>query len=126
MPKWTRCRQLVGKERCKLKQEEAWDKIDKDRQALQQRLVEVRIIKTFDKGTLQLNAGGLSISVCKSVLGWQGAPDLHTLASLLEREWDKRLPRDGDGFIFLDESPTCVEHIIDMALVNALGTASGE
>lgn len=103
---------------------QAWEDIDKGWQALQQRLIEVGAVKNFEEGVLRLNVGGSHVNVNQSVLSGQGAPELRGLASLFNRVWDKRLPRDGDGFIVLDESPTCIKHIIH-ALLAASGTASG-
>ncbi|CAN0296552.1 unnamed protein product, partial [Ectocarpus fasciculatus] len=37
--------------------------------------------------------------------------------------WDKRVPRDSDGRIVLDESPTCLKHIIHI-LLNSCVTPS--
>lgn len=40
------------------------------------------------------------------------SPETRTLANLFQRVWDKRLPGDGDSFIVLNESPTCVKNIM--------------
>ncbi|CAN0037330.1 unnamed protein product, partial [Ectocarpus fasciculatus] len=47
------------------------------------------------------------------------------LENLFEAEWDKRVPRDSDGRIVLDESPTCVKHLIQ-ALLPRPASAEGE
>ncbi|CAM9747042.1 unnamed protein product [Ectocarpus sp. 6 AP-2014] len=51
------------------------------------------------------------------------------LGDLFEAEWDKRVPRDADGRIVLDESPICVKHLIEALLLRptaANSTATGE
>ncbi|CAM9357031.1 unnamed protein product, partial [Ectocarpus sp. 8 AP-2014] len=40
--------------------------------------------------------------------------------------WDKRVPRDSDGCIVLDESPTCLKHIIHTLLNSCVTTSFGE
>lgn len=99
--------QAAGLQRRKLMQD-VWENIDKGWKALQERLIEVGITDSSLDGVVRLNVGGSHVSVCRSLLSGQGSPEPRTLASLFERVWDKRLPRDGDGLIFFDESPTCV------------------
>lgn len=115
--------QAAGRQRRKL-MHEAWKDIDNGWQDLEQRLIGVGITKSSEEGLVRLNVGGSHVSVCQSVLSRQEYPETNTLASLFERVWDKRLPRDADGFVVLDESPTCVKYILH-ALLNASGAPLG-
>ena len=115
--------QAAGTQRRKLMRD-AWEDIDNGWRALEQRLVGVGIVNSSEQGMLRLNAGGSHVNVCQSVLRGEGPPESRTLASLFEKAWDKRLPRDEDGFIVLDESPTCMKRILH-ALLAASGTGSG-
>ena len=117
--------QAAGRQRRKV-MHEAWEDIDKGWQALQQRLIEVGIAKNSnEEGVLRLNVGGSHVNLCLSILSKQGSSETRTLALLFNREWDKRLPRDGDGFMVLDESSTCVKHILHKLLDASISSASG-
>ncbi|CAB1115667.1 unnamed protein product [Ectocarpus sp. CCAP 1310/34] len=74
----------------------AWDGIDKHRGDLEARMVEV-------------DGDGISPT-------WN-------LCDLFESMWDKRIPRDANGLIVLDESPICVKHLL-RALLKKSGAAA--
>ena len=112
----------AGRQRRKLMRD-AWEDVDKGWQALQGRLIEVGVVENSEDEVLRLNVGGSHVNVCRSMLGKQGSHETRTLASLFDRVWDKRLPRDGDGRIFLDESPTGIKHVFHTFL-KASGTTT--
>ncbi|CAB1098618.1 unnamed protein product [Ectocarpus sp. CCAP 1310/34] len=74
-------------------------------------LTEVGITKPSrsKEGMVMLNVGGSRLTFHRSVLEGKGEQQGLTwaLGTLCEAEWDKRVPRDSDGRIVLDESPTC-------------------
>eukprot|EP00903_Cladosiphon_okamuranus_P007901 g7633.t1 len=94
-----------------------WSDLEKGWLVHQQHLVEIGIRPaTGNEGVLRLNIGGLPANVHRSLLaeaeGFQGS----VLGALFDQMWDGRLPRDADGRIVLDESPTCVKHLIHALL----------
>ncbi|CAN0399092.1 unnamed protein product, partial [Ectocarpus fasciculatus] len=96
---------------------QAWADIDEGWQALREHMTSVGITKPLDpkEGTVKLNVGGSRLTFRRSVLERQGRqqqPSPLTLGALCEAEWDKRVPCDSDGRIVLDESPTCVKHLV--------------
>ncbi|CAM9696619.1 unnamed protein product [Ectocarpus sp. 4 AP-2014] len=102
----------------------AWDGIDKHRGDLEARMVEVGISRPSSRnGMLRLNAGGSYVTIRRSVLNTctdgDGISPTWNLHDLSESMWDKRIPRDADGRILLDESPTCVEHLLRALLKKA-------
>ena len=101
----------------------AWDDLDAHSHALEKRMVEVGIIKAAgsEEEMLRFNVGGAPVNIRRSALDGRGY-----LGRLLESVWDKRLPRDSDGFIVLDHSPTCAKfavHTLLSASVAPPGTA---
>lgn len=66
------------------------------------------------EAVVRLNVGGLPVTVGLSVLldGVWGSHGGGLLHSLLNVAWDKRLPRDADGRIVLDESTGCMKVIL--------------
>lgn len=104
----------------------AWDDLDRGWKELEQRMTELGITtpSASNEGLVQLNVGGSHVNVRRSVLGAEEeSPSTWTLGRVFESVWDKRLPRDSDGRIVLDESPACVKHLIHM-LLRKSGTGS--
>ncbi|CAN0099674.1 unnamed protein product [Ectocarpus sp. 8 AP-2014] len=93
--------------------DQAWDDIDEGWQALQEHMTEVGITKPLDskEGMVMLNVGGSLLAFRRSVFEGKGKGSTSALGNLCEAKWDKRVPRDSDGRIVLDESPTCVKHL---------------
>ncbi|CBJ28927.1 conserved unknown protein [Ectocarpus siliculosus] len=97
-----------------------WDSIDEEWQTLRERMTQVGITTPLDskKGIDKLNVGGSLVSFRRSVLSTEAGgkqqqqPSTWALENLFEAEWDKRVPGDSDGRIVLDESPTCVKHLV--------------
>eukprot|EP00903_Cladosiphon_okamuranus_P014565 g13509.t1 len=87
----------------------AWDDLDEHSKALGQRMLEVGITKPAgsEEGMLRLNVGGAPVNIRRSALEGRGY-----LGHLFGSLWDMRLPRDADGLVVLDQSPTCVKYII--------------
>lgn len=106
----------------------AWDGIVKHRGDLEARMVEVGISRPSSSNyMLRLNVGGSNITVRRSVLNTctdgDGISPTWNLCDLFKSMWDKRIPRDADGRIMLDESPTCVKHLL-RALLKKPGAAA--
>ena len=61
-----------------------------------------------------LNVGGSDVYVPRFILeGSRGSAAAWTLGDLFGGgEWDKRLLRDSNGHVFLDESPVCFQHLV--------------
>ncbi|CAM9194691.1 unnamed protein product, partial [Ectocarpus sp. 12 AP-2014] len=93
--------------------DQAWGSIDEGWQALQDHMAKVGITKPLDlkEGLVKLNVGGSLLAFRRSVFEGKGNGATSALGNLCEAEWDKRIPRDSDGRIVLDESPTCVKHL---------------
>lgn len=102
----------------------AWDDLDKRSKALEQRMLEVGITKPAgsEEELLRFNVGGAPVTIRRSALEGRGY-----LGCLLESVWDNRLPRDSDGFIVLDQSPTCVKcaihTLVNLSVVGPSGMA---
>ncbi|CAM9735889.1 unnamed protein product, partial [Ectocarpus fasciculatus] len=111
--------------------DQEWDSIDEEWQALRERMTKVGITKPLEskEGMVKLNVGGSLLAFRRSVLEGKGRkqqPPTWALENLFEVEWDKRVPRDSDGHIVLDESPACVKHLVHRLLAppsSAKGTA---
>lgn len=98
---------------------QAWDDLDQGWIELEQRMKELGITapSATNEGLVQLNVGGSHVNVRRSVLGAnKESRAVSTLGRMFEGVWDKRLPRDSDGRIVLDESPACVKHLIHVLL----------
>ncbi|CBJ28932.1 conserved unknown protein [Ectocarpus siliculosus] len=93
--------------------DQAWADIDEGWQALQEHMAKIGITKPLDlkEGLVKLNVGGSLLAFRRSVFEGKGKGATSALGSLCEAEWDKRIPRDSDGRIVLDESPTCVKRL---------------
>ncbi|CAN0083927.1 unnamed protein product, partial [Ectocarpus sp. 12 AP-2014] len=93
--------------------DQAWDDIDEGWQALDGHMTEAGITKPLDskEGMVMLNVGGSRLTFHRSVVEDTGKASTSALGNLCEAKWDKRVPRDSDGRIVLDESPTCVKHL---------------
>ncbi|CAB1119780.1 unnamed protein product [Ectocarpus sp. CCAP 1310/34] len=104
----------------RLEMDHEWDSIDEGWQTLRERMTEVGITKPLEskEGIVKLNVGGLLLAFRRSVLDSEGKqqPPTWALGNLFEAEWDKRVPRDSDGHIVLDESPTCVKQLVHRLL----------
>lgn len=94
-----------------------WGVLEKGWLVHQQHLIEIGIRPTTgNEGVLRLNIGGLPANVHRSLIaeaeGFQGS----VLGALFDQMWDKRVPRDANGRIVVDESPACVKHIVHVLL----------
>lgn len=78
---------------------------------------------TSDHDTLNINVGGVEVNIPRALLRDAESMKESTLGNLLGSTWDKRVPRDADGRIFLDESPECGKAIIHTLLQHAGKTA---
>lgn len=96
--------------------DKAWDGLDVLSQALEHRMVAVGITKPAgsEEGMLRSNIGGAQVHIPRSTLEGRGH-----LGNLFECVWDKRLPRDSDGFNVLDLSTKCVKYVIHNGGLNA-------
>lgn len=103
-----------------------WEEIDRRGQQLEECMVAVGITKpsTSDDNMLRLNVGGSHVTVRRSVLADKGCSESWTLGDLFDSIWDERIPRDSDGCIVLDESPTCVRHLVHKLLQESGSHAS--
>ena len=92
--------------------QQLWANLDQGWEALQQKMAEVGLLMTsaIKPDLIMVNAGGLHLYIPLSVLEEiQGS-----LGDLLGGGvWDERLPRDSKNNIVLDESPSCVQHLIE-------------
>lgn len=99
-----------------------WEALELDRQQHQERLLEIGYRpNTRDEGVLRMNIGGSPANVHRSLIAKAGRES--AFGALVSGVWDKRVPRDSDGRIVLDESPTCLKHIIH-TLLNSCVTPS--
>ncbi|CAM9596670.1 unnamed protein product [Choristocarpus tenellus] len=101
----------------------SWDILEADWEALQQKM-DVVGIENFtgrDTDMIRLNVGGTMIAAWRSTLTQVKGS---RLAALFEVEWGAVLPRDDSGFIFLDESPSSFEKVIDLLLKQCSGTVT--
>ncbi|CAM9746903.1 unnamed protein product, partial [Ectocarpus sp. 6 AP-2014] len=113
--------------------DQEWDSIDEGWQTLRERMKKLGITKPLEskEGMVKLKVGGSLLVFRRSVLEGKGKPQSPTwaLGNLFEAEWDKRVPRDSDGRMVLDESPTCVKHLVHRLLIpssSAKGTEGRE
>ncbi|CAN0145752.1 unnamed protein product, partial [Scytosiphon promiscuus] len=103
--------------------DEPWSVLERGWERHQQHLVEIGIRPaTGNEGVLRLNIGGLPANVHRSLIAEAEGFSSSVLGSLFEQMWDKRVPRDADNRIVLDESPACVKHIIYVLLKDGCAT----
>lgn len=93
-----------------------WGKLDQGWADLERKMSEVGISmrSPATPDPVLLNVEGSDVYVPRFVLeGTQESSAAWTLGDLFGGGvWDKRLPRDSDGQVFLDESPACFQHLI--------------
>lgn len=94
-----------------------WGDLERGWLVHQQHLIDIGIRPTTgNEGVLRLNIGGLPANAHRSLIaeaeGFQGS----VLGALFDQMWDKRVPRDANGRIVLDESPASVKHIVHVLL----------
>lgn len=96
--------------------DEAWEQLDEGWESLEKGMVSTGMVKPTpsDEGMVRLNVGGSHVNVRRSFLEElrDRYPESWSLGHLFEGVWDRRLPRDADGRIVLDESPTCVRYLV--------------
>ena len=69
-----------------------------------------RVLDVDGSDILDINAGGSIISVTRGTLTQIKGTRLEALFS---GRWDRRLPRDDDGRVFLDVNPKCFGVVVD-------------
>ena len=107
-----------------------WGNLDRGWEDLKNKMSEVgmsmRSANIPDR--LLMNVGGSEVYVSRHVLeGLQESSAVWTLGDLFGGgvwDKDKRLPRDSLGLVFVDESPTCFQHLI-RGLSRRIGKAGG-
>ncbi|CAM9706528.1 unnamed protein product, partial [Hapterophycus canaliculatus] len=103
--------------------DEPWGDVEKGWERHQQYLVETGIRPaTGNEGVLRLNIGGLPANVHRSLIAEAEGFSSSVLGALFEQMWDRRVPRDADNRIVLDESPACVKHIFYVLLKDGCTT----
>ena len=97
--------------------QQRWADLDNGWEALTKKMAEVGLAMTSatKPDTILVNVGGLHLYTPRSVLE-QTQGFLGDLFGGVV--WDERLPRDSDGNIVLDESPSCVQHLISQLSVS--------
>lgn len=82
--------------------------------------------KSSSNRPVRLNVGGTEMSVPRYILeGMEESSAAWNLGDLFgSGVWDKRLPRDSDDQVFLDESPACFHHLLRESSLR-LGKAGG-
>lgn len=105
----------------------AWGELEEGWKKLQKRMVDVGVKPaTSEERMLKINVGGSSMNIWRSAIEEPAESQGSTLGALLEGVWDERVSRDAEGRMVLDESPSCVRHIVQkLALHKPLSTASG-
>ena len=103
----------------------AWGTLEEEWAAHNERMVSVGLApRTDEEGMVKLNVGGLNVNVSWRLLAVAEGFEDSVLGALLEGDWAQgRIPRDGDGRIVLDESPTCIKHIVVHTTLRANGRA---
>ncbi|CAM9803771.1 unnamed protein product, partial [Laminaria digitata] len=96
----------------------AWEEIEDGWTANSERMATFGLTpRTDDQGVAKLNVGGSNVTMCWHLLAESEGFKDSVLGALLEGVWGEgRIPRDADGRIVLDESPTCIKHIIHKIL----------
>ena len=96
----------------------AWEELEERWAANNRRMVGLKVRpRTDEEGMLELNVGGSIVRVFWHLLAQTEGFEDSVLGALLHGVWDKgRIPRDADGRIVLDESPTCIKHAIHAML----------
>lgn len=107
-----------------------WGNLDRGWEDLKKKMSEVGMSMRSANipDHLLLNVGGSEVYVPRHVLeGLQESSAVWTLGDLFGGgvwDKDKRLPRDSLGLVFVDESPTCFQHLI-RGLSRRFGKAGG-
>ncbi|CAN0305197.1 unnamed protein product, partial [Laminaria digitata] len=103
----------------------AWAELEGGWKANDERMVTLKVRpRTNEESVLKLNVGGSNVNVRWHFLAETEGFEESTLGALLEGVWGEgRIPRDADGRIVLDESPTCIKHIIHNMLDRASSVA---
>lgn len=98
----------------------AWNCVDRGWTELEKRMVAVGVapVTSAEDSMLRLNVGGSHVNVWRSALSRAPGVEGSTLAALFEGQWDHRLPRDVNGRVVLDESPSCFKYMIKSFVEN--------
>ena len=105
----------------RMEMDSEWDALDKKWEELESRMKVIGVTKPviLDAYVAHLNVGGLPMNIRSSQL--QSTTHKNAtewaLATLYDGGWDSRVPRDKDGKIFLDESPTIFQHLFNKQLM---------
>ncbi|CAN0243001.1 unnamed protein product [Ascophyllum nodosum] len=104
-----------------------WDTLDQSWKELERRMDAIGVTKpvVLEACVARLNVGGLPINVRPSQLKLvtHNNTTEWALTTLCDGGWDSRVPRDKDGRIFLDESPTILRHLFNQQLKRASATS---
>ncbi|CAM9240587.1 unnamed protein product [Choristocarpus tenellus] len=98
-----------------------WEALQIEREVLtrRQQALGVKEIVGNKNDLVRLNVGGVPIPVLRSILTQEKGS---RLGALFEVKWEKRIPRDRNGSIFLDESPSAFFRILELLLAKSSGT----
>lgn len=101
--------------------DEAWEKLEEGCAANKERMEEVELRpRTAEEGVIMLNVGGTNDTVSWHLLAETEGFKYSTLGALFDMVWGGRMvPRNADGRIVLDESPTSIKHIITETTLRA-------
>ncbi|CAM9580160.1 unnamed protein product, partial [Laminaria digitata] len=96
----------------------AWAELEEGWKANNERMATLEVRpRTAEEGMVKLNVGGSIVNVRLNLLAETEGFEDSALGALLEGVWGKkRIPRDADGRMVLDESPVCIKHMIHTML----------
>ena len=92
----------------------AWEELEEGWTANNERMAESGLSprNSDEGGVVKLNVGGSNVGVCWHLFAEVEGFEDSVLGAFLEGVWGEgRVPRDTDGRIVLDESPSCIKHI---------------
>ena len=98
--------------------DEEWGNLEKGWAANNERMVNFGLsARTDNEGVVELNVGGSDVTVSWHLLSEAEGFKDSVLGALLEGVWDSEwVPRNADGRMVLDESPSCIKHITNAVL----------
>ncbi|CAN0490036.1 unnamed protein product, partial [Laminaria digitata] len=103
----------------------AWENLEEGWEANSERTATLKVRpRTYEENVVKLNVGGSNVTLFWHLLAETEGFEDSILGALLEGVWGKgRIPLDADGRILLDESPTCIKHIIAQTTLRSNGRA---
>lgn len=95
----------------------AWEEIDEGWEALEKRMAEIGVRPAGEnESMIRLNVGGAPVDIWRQTLSSTPGMKSSRLGALLEGVWDNRVPRDEQGRMVLDESPSCFKNLVEAML----------